>query len=118
MDFGNAFHVLGELGMTAEGELLSSEALTAIQFMHRVGGVLAVAAMLYLAWRLTPVRPLARLGWIAAALACVQFALGLLNAALSLPVAAAHNAGAAAALMVVVVINFRLRAPVAPALSR
>lgn len=120
MDFGNAFHVLRELGMTADGALLSNDALTAIHFMHRAGGVLVVAAMLYLAWRLTRVRPLARLGLLAAAVACAQFALGLLNVALSLPlpVAAAHNAGAAAALVMIVVINFRLRAPDVPALSR
>jgi cytochrome c oxidase assembly protein subunit 15 len=120
MDFGNAFHVLRELGMTAEGQLLSNDALTAIHFMHRVGGVLVLAAMLYLAWRLVRTPPFARLGWLAAVAVCTQFALGILTVLLSLPLplAAAHNAGAAALVVVIVVINFRLRAPAPASLSR
>src|SRR6185503_19562471 len=45
MDFGNAFHVLRELGQTPQGELLSREALTAIHWSHRMFALVAVAAI-------------------------------------------------------------------------
>ena len=39
-DFANAFHVVRELGMTADGELLSNQALTAIHWTHRLGALI------------------------------------------------------------------------------
>lgn len=106
MDFGNAFHVVRELGQTAQGELLSNEALTAIHWTHRMFALVALTMVLILAaraWRLLP--------GISAALAAIvlaQFALGVSNVvlALPLPLAAAHNAGAALLIGVLVVINF------------
>ena len=106
MDFANAFHVVRELGQTAEGELLSNEALTAIHWTHRLFALVAVAAVLILAaraWRLLP--------GISAALGIIvlaQFALGVSNVlfGLPLPLAAAHNAGAALLVAILIVINF------------
>jgi cytochrome c oxidase assembly protein subunit 15 len=108
MDLANAFHVLRELGMTPDGGLLSNEALVAIHWMHRAGALVVLAYGLYLAarlWALAATRKLA----VALLLAlCVQVALGVLNVLLSLPLAlaAAHNAGAATLLMVLVVVNY------------
>ena len=106
MDFANAFHVVRELGQTSEGDLLSHEALRAIHWTHRLFALVALAAVLWAAlraWRLSR-----GLAITVAALVALQFALGVLNVALGLPLAfaAAHNAGAALLLVSLVVLNF------------
>jgi cytochrome c oxidase assembly protein subunit 15 len=106
MDFGNAFHVLRELGQTPEGERLSREALTAIHWSHRVFALAAVAVIGWAAYRTAAVsKPLATL---MAALLLAQFSLGVANVLVSRPLelAAAHNAGAALLLIALVVLNF------------
>lgn len=109
MDFANAFHVVRELGQTAQGELLSNEALTAIHWIHRLGALVVTG---YLLWFVAKVRRVGarRLALAADMALAAQIALGLANVVFSLPLAlaAAHNAGAALLLMVVVVINYRL----------
>lgn len=112
MDFANAFHVIRELGQTPEGDLLSNEALTAIHWAHRVGAIVVSAFTLLLAARLVACAPLARFGWLLAAALTAQFTIGVLNVVLSLPLplAAAHNAGAAVLLVTTILINFRLSA--------
>lgn len=106
MDFANAFHVLRELGRTDAGELLPQAALTAIHWSHRVFALVVVAVVGWAALEsFSFSKPLA----IAMALLLVaQFALGVANVAFSLPLAlaAAHNAGAAALLVALVVLNF------------
>jgi cytochrome c oxidase assembly protein subunit 15 len=111
MDFANAFHVLRELGMTADGGLLSNEALTAIHWLHRVGAIVVAAYLLAFAARLRRVPALRGLATLLVLLLAAQFAMGVLNVLLSLPLplAAAHNGGAAALLALLVVINFRAR---------
>jgi heme a synthase len=106
MDFANAFHVVRELGQTAQGELLSNDALTAIHWTHRVFALLAATAVVVLASR--AFRYLPRLSITVALIVLVQFALGVSNVALGvpLPLAAAHNAGAALLVASLVVINF------------
>jgi cytochrome c oxidase assembly protein subunit 15 len=106
MDFANAFHVVRELGQTAEGALLSNEALTAIHWAHRMFAVVALATVLLLSWR--TYRLLPRLGVALGVIVLAQFALGVSNVlfSLPLPVAAAHNAGAALLISTLVVINF------------
>ena len=106
MDFGNAFHVVRELGRTGEGELLPLEALTAIHWTHRLFALVVLAVVLVAAaraWRAVPA-----LGAVLGALIVVQFGLGVANVALGLPLglAAAHNAGAALLCVSLVVLNF------------
>ena len=106
MDFANAFHVVRELGRTADGQLLSLDALRAIHWAHRLFANIALLAVLFAAlraWRLER-----RLALLVAILVLAQFSLGVANVALSLPLplAAAHNAGAAALLLALVVLNF------------
>jgi len=106
MDFGNAFHVLRELGQTPQGELLSLEALTAIHWTHRMFALVAVAAIGWAAYRTAAAsKPLAAL---IATLLAAQFSLGIANVLVSRPLelAAAHNAGAALLLVSLVVLNF------------
>ena len=106
MDFGNAFHVLRDLGQTPQGELLAREALTAIHWSHRVFALAAVAVVGWAAYRAREVS--AGLAAVIAALLLAQFSIGVANIVVSrpLPLAAAHNAGAALLLAALVVLNF------------
>lgn len=110
MDFGNAFHVVRELGRTAEGALLSNEALTAIHWLHRLGAIIVAAYLTWLAMRLASIPALRNAARLLFALVVAQFAIGLGNVVFSLPLAlaTAHNAGAALLLVTLVVINFQL----------
>ena len=106
LDFGNAFHMVRELGRTGEGELLSLEALTAIHWTHRLFALVVLAVVLIAAaraWRAVPA-----LAGALGALVVLQFALGVANVAFGLPLAlaAAHNAGAALLSVSLVVLNF------------
>ena len=105
-DFGNAFHVVRELGQTADGGLLSLDALRAIHWTHRLFALVALAAVLFAAvraWRLAR-----RLAVTVALLVLLQFALGIANILVGRPLmlAAAHNAVAALLLLALVVLNF------------
>jgi cytochrome c oxidase assembly protein subunit 15 len=112
MDFANAFHVLRELGQTPRGELLSREALTAIHWTHRMFAVVAVAVVGWAAYRAARFSRI--MGISVGTLLAVQFSIGVANVVVSRPLAlaAAHNAGAAALLVALVVLNFfAFRAP-------
>ena len=106
MDFGNAFHVLRELGRTDAGELLPQPALVAIHWSHRLFALVVVGVVGWAAWR--AFRICKPMGGVIATLLALQFCLGIANVAFDLPLAlaAAHNAGAAALLVAVVVLNF------------
>lgn len=117
MDFANGFHLVRELGKTAEGAHLPLPALTAIHMAHRGFALVVAAVMIVLVLRMVRIaggRPYA-LG-LAVALA-VQVALGLkvvwsmssghLQLAAQLPVAASHNAVAAVLLVLTLLINFK-----------
>ena len=108
MDFGNAFHVVRELGMTQQGALLSGDALVAIHWTHRMFAMLVAAVLATLAVRLMRTTGARPLGIALLAGLAIQFMLGLANVALGLPLAlaAAHNAGAALLLVLLVVINY------------
>jgi cytochrome c oxidase assembly protein subunit 15 len=110
MDFQHGFTALRELGYTGDGALLPFEALTAIHWMHRLGALLVfvVVGTLILRLRLVP-------GWqpwafVLAVMLVLQVGLGITNVLLSLPLplAVAHNFGAALLLLHVVAVNMRL----------
>ncbi|WP_331001535.1 COX15/CtaA family protein [Nitrogeniibacter aestuarii] len=109
MDMANAFHVVRELGMTAQGDMLSLQALTAIHWMHRLGALVVTGVLLVLALRLALAGQRGMASAVFAALA-VQVSLGIANVVMSLPLglAVAHNAGAAVLLLTLVVVNERL----------
>ena len=50
MDFSNAFTIFRELGVTSLGEPLSLEALHAIQWVHRVGAIVLLGYLLFVAY--------------------------------------------------------------------
>jgi cytochrome c oxidase assembly protein subunit 15 len=105
-DYANAFHVVRELGQTAQGELLTNEALTAIHWTHRMFALVATAVAAWAALRARAVLPTVSSEILV--LLALQVSLGIANVAFSLPLwlAAAHNAGAALLLLSVVVLNF------------
>lgn len=107
MDFANAFHMVRELGETADGKQLSLAALTAIHWTHRLG---ALATLLYLGWlsvKVIRTPGLTELGYIIGGLLVLQVTLGISNVVFSLPlpVAVAHNAVAALLLISLVLLN-------------
>jgi heme a synthase len=106
MDFASGFHLVRELGQSAEGRPLSPDALTAIHWSHRVFALVVVALAALAAARARRAVPI--LGALVAAAVLLQFALGVANVAAGLPLAlaAAHNAGAALLLVSLVVLNF------------
>jgi len=111
MKFVDAFHVLRPLGYTSEGELLSIAGLRAIHWAHRVGALvvtLVLSSFVVALWRS---REWQREAQVIAALLLVQLSLGLANVfwSLPLPVAVAHNGGAALLLCAMVWVNFRVR---------
>ncbi|HVB49912.1 MAG TPA: COX15/CtaA family protein [Burkholderiales bacterium] len=108
MDFHDAFHVIRNLGMSADGQLLPLQALVAIHWTHRMFALVAATVLGWVAWRALRVPQLRALGALVAAALVLQLSLGVANVLLSLPLplAAAHNAGAALLLVSVIVLNF------------
>ncbi|WP_417312337.1 COX15/CtaA family protein [Ectopseudomonas khazarica] len=110
MDFGKGFHLTQHIGPNYLGGQLDSDARTAIHMSHRIGALLVTLALLLLAWRLRAAG-LPRLAGLLLVALALQISLGLSNVIFHLPllVAVAHNAGGAALLLTMVLINYRLR---------
>ena len=108
MDFRHGFQLIRELGRTSDGTHLAYSALTAIHWTHRVGALVTFLYVGALALGLLRVRGMAAYGTMLGAVLLVQLGLGIANvlAGLPLPVAVAHNAGAALLLVTMVMINF------------
>ena len=107
MDFRHGFQFARELGLTAAGAPLALDALTAIHWAHRVGALITFFYVGAFAVALMRTGGCGRTGGVLALLLAGQVALGIANvlATLPLPVAVAHNGGAAALMAMMVVIN-------------
>lgn len=110
-DFREAFVLWRGIGVNYEGGVLDAAARAAIQVAHRIGALVVfghVMATAVLAWR----RGLRVIGALLALLLCCQVALGIANVRLllPLPVATAHNGGAALLLLCLVVLLVRTQA--------
>ena len=110
MDFGHAFTFLRELGQTGDGDPLSVAAMTAIHWAHRLGALLVTLAVGALILRLASARDWQPWAFVLGLLLALQVGLGIANVLLSLPLplAVAHNFGAALLLLHVVAVNMRL----------
>lgn len=115
MDFGHAFHMVRELGVNADGSQLSLAALTAIQWSHRFGALITLIYLGGFSLLLLRCRGMQRLGVLVLLALLVQVVLGILNVSFRLPLAIAvgHNAGAAALLILLVMINSKVMPMVA-----
>lgn len=104
-DFAEAFVLWRGLGVNYEFGVLDHPARVAIHLTHRAGAVVALVVLGTLAWALWRAGGPGRAAGPALAVALgVQIALGIGNVvySLPLPMAVAHNAGAALLLLVLV----------------
>ena len=110
MDFAQAFTLHRELGQTASGALLPMTALTTIHWSHRIGALLVSFIIGSLGYALTRRPGWRTAGMLLLSLLVLQISLGIANVLLSLPLplAVAHNMGAALLLTATLAINFRL----------
>ncbi|AVR99076.1 heme A synthase [Pseudoduganella armeniaca] len=111
MDFEHGFHLWRELGKTAAGHYLPFSALTAIHWVHRNFALVVVLVLGWTAaraWTMAPLRPVARA--IVAVLA-LQALSGIATIYLSYPLllAVLHNAGAAALVLLLTMLNYRAK---------
>ena len=109
-DFANGFYPLRELGRAGNGDLLHLDTLTGIHWVHRVGALVTFCVVGLFAILLLLHREMLRYGLIIVAALAVQLSLGIANVLLSLPLplAVAHNAGAALLLVILVATNYRI----------
>jgi cytochrome c oxidase assembly protein subunit 15 len=114
MDYADAFVLWRGLDINYTGGVLEHPARVAIHFTHRLGAILASLAVLLaavLALRAAPTALVRNAGWWAAGALGLQLAIGILMVleAFPLPLATGHNAGAAALLLSMLLLNRRLR---------
>jgi len=111
LDFEHGFHLWRELGKTMEGHYLPFSALVAIHWVHRafaLAVVLVVGLTVWRAWRLPQIGKTARL---LALVVFVQLLTGIATVYFDFPLAIAvmHNAGAALLVMLVTMLNYRVK---------
>ncbi|MBC7787257.1 MAG: COX15/CtaA family protein [Methylophilaceae bacterium] len=109
-DYKNAFHLVRELGRTANGDLLSLQALSTIQWTHRIGALITLIYLGILSIFVLRYQVIRNMGFVLLILLLVQISLGIANLVLYLPLvlAVAHNLGAALLMVAVVVLNSKI----------
>jgi heme a synthase len=110
MDFKDAFHLIRDLGESADGGNLTLESLTAIQWTHRIGAIITLIYLGFLAINSLKYAQLKMLSYMLIAILIAQISLGIANLVLHLPLvlAVAHNFGAALLVVVLVLINSKI----------
>jgi cytochrome c oxidase assembly protein subunit 15 len=113
MDFYNAFTIFRELGVTSIGEPLSLEALHAIQWVHRMGAIVLLVYLLFVAYILKVNQGFNMWRNVLILVISLQFIIGIANLLLHLPIVLAtlHNLGAALLVVILVGINSRITKP-------
>jgi cytochrome c oxidase assembly protein subunit 15 len=97
-----AMQPIRQLGHTASGEALTISHLATIHWLHRLGALLVLITFSLAAWQLRQHSP--KLAMMISAALLLQISLGIANVwlYLPLPLAVAHNGGAALLLMLCV----------------
>jgi cytochrome c oxidase assembly protein subunit 15 len=110
LDFINAFHMVRDLGMAADGGTLKIEALETIQWVHRVGALVVFIYFTVLAYLLHQNMALRTLSKLLFAVLLIQVILGISNLVLHLPLplAVGHNMFAALLLALTIIVNSKL----------
>jgi len=110
MDFKDAFHLVRELGQSANGGNLTLPALTAIQWVHRIGALITFIYLGSLALQLMKLPTFRKVAWLLLAVLTAQVSIGIANLILHLPLilAVAHNFGAALLVIIAIVINSKI----------
>ncbi len=110
MDFKDAFHMVRDLGQSASGGNLTLASLTAIQWTHRVGALITLIYLGFLALNGLKYAQFQRLSIALAFVLIAQIVLGIANLILHLPLvlAVAHNFGAALLVVILVIFNSKI----------
>ena len=111
MDFAHGFALWRDLGKTASGEFLPFAALTAIHWTHRLFAFAVIALVAWLALKSLRIGGLNKTArWLLAGIA-LQFTTGALTVFLDFPLALAviHNGGAALLVLLLVMLNYKIR---------
>jgi len=110
-DFHQAFVLWRQIGVDYEGGVLDAPARTAIQLAHRIGAFVVFGHVFATALRAARTSGLRAYAFALGAALIVQITLGISNVVfgLPLPIAAAHNAGAAVLLFALLALLVRLR---------
>ena len=110
-DFHQAFVLWRQIGVDYEGGVLDARARTAIQLAHRIGAFVVFGHVFATALRAARTPGLRAYAFALGAALIVQITLGISNVVfgLPLPIAAAHNAGAAVLLFALLALLVRLR---------
>ncbi len=111
MDFQHGFTLWRELGKTAAGHYLPFSALTAIHWVHRNMAFAVFGVLGWTAWRALKVPGLRRYARLIKVVLLVQLLSGIATVFLNFPLAIAvlHNAGAAALVALVTMLNYAIR---------
>jgi cytochrome c oxidase assembly protein subunit 15 len=106
LDFKEAFRLERPLGYTADGQVLSMWALTAIHWVHRVGALVVTLVLTSLGVLLLVAPGLKRFGFALLGALALQLSIGLslVHWQFPLPLAVMHNGGAALLLLVMVTV--------------
>lgn len=114
MNFDEGFNFIHESGVNYEGGVLSTPAGMTVHVMHRLGALITTIVVVLLAFLLLRgehSRLLRNTAGVLLAVLAIQIALGIANVLLylPLPLAVAHNAGAALLLLVMVFLNYLVK---------
>ena len=111
VDFKHGFQVIRELGVTQDGTPLSPEAMNAIHWTHRVGALVTSVYLLLLGLKILKESGVRIYGGLVLFFLAAQVSIGVANIvySLPLPLAVAHNAGAALLVMAMVMLTYKLK---------
>jgi cytochrome c oxidase assembly protein subunit 15 len=119
MDFEHGFHLWRELGKTAAGHYLPFSALTAIHWVHRNFAFVVLAVLGLAAWRARAHPGVARHARGIGIVLALQATTGIATVYLNFPltIAVLHNAGAALLVLMVTMLNYKIKYPSGPVLQ-
>ena len=111
MDFKNAFNIFRNLGQTSKGAPISLNALQAIQWIHRIGAITVVIYFGYLSYVLMKYKQLRFEAILLLTILVAQFIVGIANLTLHLPMvlAVSHNLTAALLVVIITIINTKIK---------
>lgn len=111
MDFANGFTLWRDLGKTGGGDYLPFQALTAIHWTHRNFAFVAAILVAWVGYRALKTDGLQNIGrWLLIVIS-VQFATGISTIFFNWPLglAVAHNGGAALLVLLLTMLNYKVR---------
>ena len=111
MDFEHGFHLWRELGKTAAGHYLPFTALVAIHWVHRMSALVVVLVLGLAIWKALPYASLRPTALRLALALVLQLFTGIATVYFDFPLAIAvlHNAGAALLVLLVTMLNYRVK---------